>query len=57
MAQANATIAMLKQVTADDVYVPMYVDPLVQVQPANLQGYTQTQVFVYQDFPDMVSFR
>jgi peptide/nickel transport system substrate-binding protein len=57
VAQANATIAMLKQVTTDDVYVPMYVDPLVQVQPANLQGYTQTQVFVYQDFPDQVSFR
>ena len=57
VAQANATIAMLKQVTADDVYVPMYVDPLVQIQPANLHGYTQTQVFVYQDFPDQVSFR
>ena len=56
VAQANATIAMLKQVTADDVYIPMYVDPLVQVMPSNLQGYTQTQVFVYQDFPDQVSF-
>jgi hypothetical protein len=56
VAQANATIAMLKQVTRDDVYVPIYVDPLVQVQPANLKGYTQTQVFVYQDFPDQVAF-
>ena len=56
VAQANATIAMMKQVTTDDVYMPMYVDPLVQVMPANLHGYTQTQVFVYQDFPDQVSF-
>ncbi len=56
VAQANATIAMMKQVTADDVYIPMYVDPLVQVQPSNLHGYTQTQVFVYQDFPAMVYF-
>jgi peptide/nickel transport system substrate-binding protein len=56
VAQADATIAMLKQVTKDDVYVPMYVDPLVQVEPSNLHGYTQTQVFVYQDFPDQVYF-
>jgi peptide/nickel transport system substrate-binding protein len=54
--QAKATIAMLKQVTKDDVYIPMYVDPLVQVAPANLKGYTQTPVFVYQDFPDQVHF-
>jgi hypothetical protein len=26
------------------------------VEPSNLTGYTQTQVFVYQDFPDQVQF-
>jgi peptide/nickel transport system substrate-binding protein len=56
VAQANATIAMIKKLTADDVYVPLYSDPLVMVQPSNLTGYTQTQVFVYQDFPDQVHF-
>lgn len=55
-AQVNATIAMMKQVTKDNVYIPMYSDPLVEVAPSNLHGYTQTQVFVYQDFPDQVSF-
>jgi peptide/nickel transport system substrate-binding protein len=55
-AQVNATIALMKQVTKDNVYIPMYSDPLVMVQPSNLHGYTQTQVFVYQDFPDQVSF-
>jgi peptide/nickel transport system substrate-binding protein len=56
VAQANATIAMMKQLTKDDVYMPLYSDPLVMVQPSNLTGYTQTQVFVYQDFPDQVNF-
>lgn len=56
MAQVNATIALMKQVTKDNVYIPMYSDPLVMVQPSNLHGYTQTQVFVYQDFPDQVYF-
>ncbi len=55
-AQVNATIALMKQVTKDNVYIPMYSDPLVMVAPSNLHGYTQTQVFVYQDFPDQVSF-
>jgi peptide/nickel transport system substrate-binding protein len=56
-AQATATIAMIKQVTADDVYVPLYSDPLVMIEPSNLSGYTQTQVFVYQNFPDQVHFK
>jgi peptide/nickel transport system substrate-binding protein len=56
VAQANATIAMMKQLTKDDVYIPLYSDPLVMVEPSNLAGYTQTQVFVYQDFPDQVHF-
>ena len=56
VAQANATIAMMNQLTKDDVYIPLYSDPLVMVQPSNLAGYTQTQVFVYQDFPDQVHF-
>jgi len=56
MAQVHATIALMKQVTKDNVYIPMYSDPLVMVSPSNLKGYTQTQVFVYQDFPDQVSF-
>ncbi len=55
-AQANATIAMMKLLTTDDVYIPLYVDPLVMVEPSNLTGYTQTQVFVYQDMPDQVHF-
>ena len=54
--QANATIAMMKQLTKDDVYIPLYSDPLVMVQPSGLSGYTQTQVFVYQDMPDQVHF-
>jgi peptide/nickel transport system substrate-binding protein len=56
VAQANATIAMMKQLTKDDVYIPLYSDPLVMVQPSGLSGYTQTQVFVYQDMPDLVHF-
>ena len=56
VAQANATIAMIKRLTSDDVYIPLYVDPLVMVEPSNLTGYTQTQVFVYQDMPDQVHF-
>jgi hypothetical protein len=56
VAQANATIAMMKLLTDDDVYMPLYSDPLVMVEPSNLTGYTQTQVFVYQDFPDQVQF-
>jgi peptide/nickel transport system substrate-binding protein len=56
VAQANDTIAMMKQLTDDDVYIPLYSDPLVMVEPSNLSGYTQTQVFVYQDFPDQVKF-
>jgi len=56
VAQANATIAMMKQLTTDDVYMPLYSDPLVMVAPSNLAGYTQTQVFVYQDMPDLVHF-
>jgi peptide/nickel transport system substrate-binding protein len=56
IAQANDTIAMMKQLTNDDVYIPLYSDPLVMVEPSNLTGYTQTQVFVYQDFPDQVKF-
>jgi peptide/nickel transport system substrate-binding protein len=56
VAQANDTIAMIKELTDADVYMPLYVDPLVMVEPSNLTGYTQTQVFVYQDFPDQVSF-
>ena len=56
VAQANATIAMMKQLTKDDVYIPLYSDPLVMVQPKSLSGYTQTQVFVYQDMPDQVHF-
>ncbi len=56
MAQVQATIAMMKQVTKDNVYIPMYSDPLVEVEPSNLHGYAQTQVFVYQDFPDQVYF-
>ncbi len=56
VAQANDTIAMMKQLTNDDVYIPLYSDPLVMVEPSNLTGYTQTQVFVYQDFPDQVKF-
>ena len=56
VAQANATIAMMKQLTKDDVYIPLYSDPLVMVAPSNLSGYTQTQVFVYQDMPDQVHF-
>lgn len=56
VAQANDTIAMIKQLTNDDVYIPLYSDPLVMVEPSNLSGYTQTQVFVYQDFPDQVKF-
>ncbi len=55
-AQANATIAMMNLLTHDDVYMPLYSDPLVMVEPSNLTGYTQTQVFVYQDFPDQVQF-
>jgi ABC-type transport system substrate-binding protein len=55
-AQVQATISMMKLVTKDNVYVPLYVDPLVQVRPSNLTGYTETQVFVYQDFPDQVHF-
>ena len=47
---------MMKQLTNDDVYIPLYSDPLVMVEPSNLTGYTQTQVFVYQDFPDQVKF-
>ena len=56
VAQANATIAMMNQLTKDDVYIPLYSDPLVMVSPSNLSGYTQTQVFVYQDMPDQVHF-
>ena len=56
VAQANDTIAMMKLLTSDDVYIPLYSDPLVMVEPSNLTGYTQTQVFVYQDFPDQVKF-
>jgi peptide/nickel transport system substrate-binding protein len=56
MAQATATITMMKQLVKDDVYIPLYSDPLVMVQPANLTGYTQTPVFVYQDMPDAVHF-
>jgi peptide/nickel transport system substrate-binding protein len=56
VAQVNATIAMMKQLTKDDVYIPLYSDPLVMVQPSNLTGYTQTQVFVYQDMPGQVHF-
>jgi len=56
VAQANATIAMMKLLTDDDVYMPLYSDPLVMVAPSSLTGYTQTQVFVYQDMPDQVQF-
>jgi len=56
LAQANATIAMMKQLTTDDVYMPLYSDPLVMVSPTKLAGYTQTQVFVYQDMPGQVHF-
>ena len=55
-AQVNATIAMMKRLTSDDVYIPLYVDPLVMVEPSNLTGYTQTQVFVYQNMPGQVHF-
>ena len=47
---------MYKRQTKDDVYIPLYSDPLVMVSPSNLSGYTQTQVFVYQDMPDQVHF-
>jgi len=56
VAQANATIAMIKLLTKDNVYIPLYVDPLVMVEPSNLTGYSETQVFVYQDMPDQVHF-
>lgn len=55
-AQVNATIGMMKQVTKDNIYVPLWVDPLVMVEPKNLTGYTQTQEFIYQDFPDQVHY-
>ena len=56
VAQAKATIAMIQLLTKDNVYIPLYVDPLVMVEPSNLTGYNQTQVFVYQDMPDQVHF-
>jgi peptide/nickel transport system substrate-binding protein len=50
VAEAKAIIAMMKLVTNDNVYIPMYDDPLVQVRQADLTGYNESQVWEYQSF-------
>ncbi len=55
--QARATIAMMKLVADDYVYIPLYADPLVQVHEVSLTGYTESQVWEYQPFAVQLHFK
>jgi peptide/nickel transport system substrate-binding protein len=54
-AAAQALIGMQKMLTDQTVYIPLYVDPLLEVHNQRIGGYAQTEVWYYQGFAQSLS--